>query len=80
MAVLVSHDLSLTHCHVSGRQHVPVFDVWTPAIELMRAAIANNDWSDVYVLMMCQKCMGCFYNIAKLLLHRACENGQLRAT
>jgi len=74
MAVLVSSAPSQVSCHVNQRKHVPAYDVCTPCINRLRAAIVYNDWSAVYHTDDATEMYGlfCFYGSVKIFLRVVC--------
>jgi hypothetical protein len=68
MAVIVSKDPTQVSCYVDQRKHVAVYDVRAPAIDMLRAAILNSDWSAVYLTdEVTEKC-GLFLKQCKVVI------------
>ena len=64
---MIHHNVGLS-CRVSERKHVAVFDVRAPAIDCLRAVIANDEWSDVYESTDVSEMYGLFVTKCKSII------------
>jgi len=68
MAILVSADACHAARIMSERKHVKVYDVRAPSIDSLRAAIANDEWREVYESTDVSDMYGMFLSKCKAII------------